>query len=135
MEASPPGDAAPILLLSFEDGARSALATRLGRAGLAFEAVEPTWSRVQAATAAREAAVGGKAVPKVMVVDLSVRPSHARACVGQLLRRASWKGCSVVFARAPTEAAERAKALAEAPGAVFASGDEEMVRLAKRALA
>ena len=48
MEASPPGDAAPILLLSFEDGARSALATRLGRAGLAFEAVEPTWSRVQA---------------------------------------------------------------------------------------
>ncbi|HVL48415.1 MAG TPA: hypothetical protein VM889_07655, partial [Candidatus Thermoplasmatota archaeon] len=80
-------------------------------------------------------AVGGKAVPKVMVVDLSVRPSHARACVGQLLRRASWKGCSVVFARAPTEAAERAKALAEAPGAVFASGDEEMVRLAKRALA
>ncbi|HVL47708.1 MAG TPA: hypothetical protein VM889_04040, partial [Candidatus Thermoplasmatota archaeon] len=62
MEASPPGDAAPILLLSFEDGARSALATRLGRAGLAFEAVEPTWSRVQAATAAREAAVGGKAV-------------------------------------------------------------------------
>jgi hypothetical protein len=119
---------APVLLLAFPDGARDALSSRLDRVGVACDAVDPTWAKVQDAVAEREKP------PRVIVVDMSVRPSHARACVGALKRRAAWKPVRVVFARAPKDSGERAKALSEAPDAVFAEGDDELVRLVKAQL-